>query len=47
MKKKYVDYISNNIILEVAYTEKGTVTKTSVIHAPAMARGRSTSEPEA
>ena len=37
-KKEYVDYISNNIILEVAYTEKGTVTKTSVAYALAMAR---------
>lgn len=35
-KKEYVDYISNNIILEVAYTEKGTVTKTSVAYALAM-----------
>ena len=25
-KKEYVDYISHNIILEVAYTDKGTVT---------------------
>lgn len=33
-----MDYISNNIILEVAYTEKGTVTKTSVAYALAMAR---------
>lgn len=37
-KKEYVNYISNNIILEVAYTEKGTVTKTSVAYALAMAR---------
>lgn len=37
-KKEYVDYISNNIILEAAYTEKGTVTKTSVAYALAMAR---------
>lgn len=37
-KKEYVDYISNNRILEVAYTEKGTVTKTSVAYALAMAR---------
>lgn len=37
-KKEYVDYISNNIILEVAYTEKGTVTKASVAYALAMAR---------
>ena len=37
-KKEYVDYISDNIILEVAYTEKGTVTKTSVAYALAVAR---------
>lgn len=37
-KKEYVDYISNNIILEVAYTEKGTVTKASVAYALAVAR---------
>ena len=37
-KKDYVDYISNNIILEVAYTEKGTVTKASVAYALAVAR---------
>lgn len=37
-KKEYVDYISHNIILEVAYTDKGTVTKASVAYALAMAR---------
>lgn len=37
-KKEYVDYINNNIILEVAYTDKGTVTKASVAYALAMAR---------
>ena len=37
-KKEYVAYINDNIILEVAYTEKGTVTKTSVAYALAMAR---------
>ena len=37
-KKEYVDYISNIIILEVAYTEKGTVTKASVAYALAVAR---------
>ena len=33
-----VAYINDNIILEVAYTEKGTVTKASVAYALAMAR---------
>ena len=37
-KKEYVDYISHNIILEVAYTDKGTVTKASVAYALVMAR---------
>ena len=37
-KKEYVDYISKNTILEVAYTDKGTVTKSSVAYALAMAR---------
>ena len=37
-KKEYVAYINDNIILEVAYTEKGTVTKSSVAYALAMAR---------
>ena len=37
-KKEYVAYINDNIILEVAYTEKGTVTKASVAYALAMAR---------
>lgn len=37
-KKEYVDYISKNIILEVAYTDKGTVTKSSVADALAMVR---------
>lgn len=32
-KKEYVEYINNNIILEVAYTDKRTVTKTSVAYA--------------
>ena len=36
-KKEYVDYISKNTILEVAYTEKGTVTKASVESALAIA----------
>lgn len=37
-KKEYVAYINDNIILEVAYTDKGTVTKSSVAYALAMAR---------
>lgn len=37
-KKEYVEYINNNIILEVAYTDKGTVTKTSVAYALGIAR---------
>lgn len=37
-KKEYVDYINNNIILEVAYTDKGTVTKASVAYALGVAR---------
>ena len=37
-KKEYVAYINNNIILEVAYTDKRTVTKTSVAYALEMAR---------
>ena len=37
-KKEYVYYISHNIILKVAYTDKGTVTKASVAEALAMAR---------
>lgn len=37
-KKEYVAYINENTILEVAYTEKGTVTKASVAYALAMAR---------
>lgn len=37
-KKEYVAYINKNPILEVAYTEKGTVTKTSVACAIAAAR---------
>ena len=45
-KKEYVDYISHNIILEVAYTDKGTVTKASVAYALAMARAEATA-PEA
>ena len=45
-KKEYVDYINNNIILEVAYTDKGTVTKASVAYALAMARAEATA-PEA
>lgn len=45
-KKESVDYINNNIILEVAYTDKGTVTKASVAYALAMARAETTA-PEA
>ena len=45
-KKEYVDYINNNIILEVAYTDKGTVTKASVAYSLAMARAKATA-PEA
>lgn len=45
-KKEYDDYINNNIILEVAYTDKGTVTKASVAYALAMARAEATA-PEA
>lgn len=41
-KSEYVDYISNNPILEVAYTEKGTVTKASIAYALAMAREKAT-----
>lgn len=37
-KKEYVEYINNNIILEVAYTDKRTVTKTSVAYALGIAR---------
>lgn len=37
-KKEYVAYINDNIILEVAYTDKGTVTKESIAYALAMAR---------
>ena len=37
-KKEYVDYIGKNTILEVAYTEKGTVTKASVAYALSVAR---------
>lgn len=37
-KKEYVEYINNNIILEVAYTDKRTVTKTSVAYALEIAR---------
>lgn len=37
-KKEYVKYINNNIILEVAYTDKRTVTKTSVAYALGIAR---------
>ena len=36
--KEYVEYINNNIILEVAYTDKRTVTKTSVAYALGIAR---------
>ena len=41
-KSEYVDYISNNPILEVVYTEKGTVTKASVAYALVMAREKAT-----
>ena len=37
-KKEYVEYINNNIILEVAYTDKRTVTKTSVAYELGIAR---------
>lgn len=37
-KKEYVEYINNHIILEVAYTDKRTVTKTSVAYALGIAR---------
>ena len=37
-KKEYVDYINDNTILEVAYTDKGVITKSSVAYALAMAR---------
>ena len=37
-KKDYTVYINDHTILEVAYTEKGTVTKASVAYALAMAR---------
>lgn len=37
-KSEYVDYINGNTILEVAYTDKGVVTKSSVAYALAMAR---------
>lgn len=37
-KTQYTAYISKNIVLEVAYTDKGTVTKNSVACALAMAR---------
>lgn len=37
-KKDYTLYISKNIILEVAYTDKRTVTKSSLAYALAMAR---------
>lgn len=37
-KRDYVDYINGNTILEVAYTDKGVVTKASVAYALRMAR---------
>ncbi len=37
-KKDYTVYINDHTILEVAYTEKGTVTKASIAYALAMAR---------
>lgn len=37
-KKDYTLYINDHIMLEVAYTDKGTVTKASVAYALAMAR---------
>lgn len=37
-KKDYTVYINDHIMLEVAYTDKGTVTKASVAYALAMAR---------
>lgn len=45
-KKDYTVYINDHVILEVAYTEKGTVTKASVAYALAMARAE-TPVPEA
>lgn len=41
-KKDYTIYINNHTMLEVAYTDKGTVTKTSVAYALAMARAEAT-----
>ena len=37
-KKDYTGYINDHTMLEVAYTEKGTVTKASIAYALAMAR---------
>ncbi len=39
-KKDYTLYINDHTMLEVAYTDKGTVTKASVVYALAMARAK-------